>query len=456
MLLFGSKISVNPDNEDVKVLNLDTQKGMLKALSNQEKLLLVELQRTRKQIVEELDKINVKSGSMEDDVLKETLKNYISSQDTNSFHTGVTQKFKPLTTGKPMTVKIGVDMIPSLASTGEAAFEVGINYGKGPRLPVFKLPALPPVAPPPSSANRRTRTPTDGLRKDVVVVSSKGQGQKQSLFIRYPNHQMFLENASTLSSQMSSRNKYFICQYLGINEDDIDLIEQEMYIRYNDSIQDPNKYKLETVFMITHELRAVEEARALERQQQQQMVAAAADRSNSRAGGRRGSSSTASVSKASHSFMGSTAPGALSSMALLNSSSTSNLHHSSLALSSTVGAPLGSGVASMSFTGSLLMSQLREDILAKSMEGNRPSTTKQNNNSRTGRSQAKYGQVKRHDKLSPLKSLENALLSKLSAANGGQVDSAAVLKVDLLRSLRSMQTHTTKVRIVVISFGIIR
>ena len=76
MLLFGNKLSAAADNNDMKVLSTDIQKGMLKALSNQEKLLLVELQRTRKQIVDELDKLQVKSGSNEEDLVKQTIRNY--------------------------------------------------------------------------------------------------------------------------------------------------------------------------------------------------------------------------------------------------------------------------------------------------------------------------------------------------------------------------------------------
>ena len=421
MLLFGNKVSVAPDNNDAKVMSLDMQGAMLKALTNQEKLLLIELQKTRKQIVDELDKINVHTGSLEEDVLKETLRNY-SKGDTSNFVGSVTQQIKPLSTGKKTTIRIGVDMIPSLASTGEAAFEVGMNFGRGPKLPVFKLPALP-------TNMFKDNVPTKDLSYSINISASNGP-----VFIRYRDKTEFLHQACNISQRMTSKQKYFAIQYLKIDDVVIHQVEREMMLRFPDMLQEamsPEKKKKRPILFLT--------------------VFAIADMEMKSAMGQ----DTMSVSS-----------GMTATIASIPPSKPGTGRHSPVLPSSSDG-PLGgsggsSGIA-MTMSTANIMKNIREDLLNKSSEAflnnNNTSMRNPNNLSNTSNrrqllASAGQGLGRSHSLVkgsSPSKDLDKIYAGKSSGKtlkSGSKLqlnDSAAMLKVDLLRSLRNMDQHTALV-----------
>jgi hypothetical protein len=119
-------------------------------------------------------------------------------------------------------------------------------------------------------------------------------------------------------------------------------------------------------------------------------------------------------------------------------------------LSSTVGGLSFnfSGMSSSSFRGTV--ANVRDDILAKALESTsktRPASQQQRTSSpyyNSSHSKHKTGRNNRQ-KLAPARSLESLLLTRLTDGSAHAPDQSALLKVDLLRSLRSMQTHTTKV-----------
>jgi len=185
MMIFGGKLLAPPSPE--KNVGMDDtsaqahQRHALKTLSTQEKLLLVELQKTRSKIVQELANIDPAACGSTDNFLAvndmresyeakiaEAAQPYVRS---TTHSTPVRRPIKakqrphhlkpipasPMATamtvaaggggggGGPIklaTFKTGVDMLPIMANTGDSALEVGLKKQGPLQLPVFKLPTL--------------------------------------------------------------------------------------------------------------------------------------------------------------------------------------------------------------------------------------------------------------------------------------------------------------------------
>lgn len=190
MMLFGGKLLAppSPDADTVAPKLVDdvqssaqAQRHALKTLSTQEKLLLVELQKTRSRIVQELASIDPAACGSTDNFLAvndmresyeakiaEAAQPYVRSSSstmvTTTTHTTPVRRhvkakgqrpylLKPIPAsplavaagGGPIKLsafKTGVDMLPIMASTGDSALEVGLRKQGPLQLPVFKLPSL--------------------------------------------------------------------------------------------------------------------------------------------------------------------------------------------------------------------------------------------------------------------------------------------------------------------------
>lgn len=177
------------DNASLGGDSVKLQKAALSSLSKQERLLLLELQRTRQSIVTELNRLDpsISADSWLD--VQETISTYQSkisrlareetldgrqghvinlsaSSERNGSAMGSMSsigsvgsmvspsKYQSVSSAKrsaavsaaaaiPVTrIRTGIDMLPVLATTGESAMEVGIRKQGELRLPVFKLPAI--------------------------------------------------------------------------------------------------------------------------------------------------------------------------------------------------------------------------------------------------------------------------------------------------------------------------
>ena len=178
MLALGGKLSTpkkrgadmaGPSDKH-KPLNIsdpvEAQKVSLKMLGTQEKLLLVELQRTRQSIVEELSRLDPVIASNQWDQVQHTIQGYkerivndvavadagIYRQGTHGSGAAAAMMSKSLDTGKIVgkgsdlmaKLRTGIDMLPVLANTGDAALEMGLKRQAKLKLPIFKLPAVDP------------------------------------------------------------------------------------------------------------------------------------------------------------------------------------------------------------------------------------------------------------------------------------------------------------------------
>ena len=146
---------------------IEAQKVSLKTLSKQEKLLLVELQRTRQSIVEELSRLDPLIASNQWDQVQNTIQGYkerivhdVAMSDADKYKLGLTNNgtaggpmmSKSLDTGKMVgkgsdlmtKLRTGIDMLPVLTGSGDATLEVGLRRQVQLKLPIFKLPAVDP------------------------------------------------------------------------------------------------------------------------------------------------------------------------------------------------------------------------------------------------------------------------------------------------------------------------
>jgi hypothetical protein len=201
MLVFNAKIlgTNRGDREDGVGTKSQTQKFALKTLSKQEKLILVELQRTRREIVNELGKINpatcstsenwfevkktigeyqtklfnesnISSSSAWNDKAKHilsinkvsnktqrpksTTNIFDSTSPTRSLHKNLKSTgnlaLKPFQKNnqelqmnmKYSGFKTGIDLLPIMATNGDTALEVGLKKQGTLKLPIFKLPSI--------------------------------------------------------------------------------------------------------------------------------------------------------------------------------------------------------------------------------------------------------------------------------------------------------------------------
>lgn len=175
MMVFGGKMIGKSKVVEEEIDLVDAQKTALKSLSKQEKLLLLELQRTRQSIVDELQRLDpvLASGSWYE--VQDTIKGYKSKiandlqvpmriekrnkKNSNNILNSVTHGtmgsnsriatqsldvslVKANKTTALSSLKTGIDMLPILATDGQAVLEVGIKRQGKIKLPVFKLPSL--------------------------------------------------------------------------------------------------------------------------------------------------------------------------------------------------------------------------------------------------------------------------------------------------------------------------
>jgi len=174
MMIFGGKLINKSKVVEEEIDLVDAQKTALKSLSKQEKLLLLELQRTRQSIVDELQRLDpvLASGSWYE--VQDTIKGYKSkiandlqvpmriekrNKKNNNILNSVTHGtmgsnsriatqsldislVKANKTTALSSLKTGIDMLPILATDGQAVLEVGIKRQGKIKLPVFKLPSL--------------------------------------------------------------------------------------------------------------------------------------------------------------------------------------------------------------------------------------------------------------------------------------------------------------------------
>lgn len=186
-MLFGSKLiapKASQDN-DGELSSVEAQKAALATLSKQEKLLLLELQRTRQNIVQELNRLDPVLAADSWPELRSTIADYeqkiIATTKDPSGSRRAVEKSKgkgrlalahsasdpalpghghgkstpsPLLPASSASsamaktsitrLRTGVDMLPALTVTGESPLEVGLRKQGPIRLPVFKLPAIDP------------------------------------------------------------------------------------------------------------------------------------------------------------------------------------------------------------------------------------------------------------------------------------------------------------------------
>ena len=261
MMIFGGKLMTTSQQTKEPALEKMTssahaQKFALHSLSSQEKLLLVELQKTRAQIVSELSKIDPAACGSDDNwfSVKDTIegyeqkmidasKPYIKSTPLKKAAKAARRHLKPLPASpavsmmmapsvgshgpiKLSTFKTGVDMLPIMASTGDAALEVGLKKQGKLQLPVFKLPSLDTSQYQKkvingTSVHIKTR-PKSGSsgRPDAVHVANRG--------LVYRNRTEFLHAVAAMHTRMQVNERSYVQRHLRMSERDISEVGQDI------------------------------------------------------------------------------------------------------------------------------------------------------------------------------------------------------------------------------------
>ena len=246
MMIFAGKLLVSKDRDrqmDKVDSSAHSQKFALKTLSQQEKLLLVELQKTRASIVNELEKMDPTSCGNND--------NWFQVQSTKEgYEQKILDASKPYSRPVPMkisksvkarrqlkplanrsmlmmsptvggggpiklsTFKTGIDMLPIMANTGDAALEVGLKKQGKLHLPVFKLPSLETTQYKKRMVNGTVVhvkiRPKSAARTAVVQVANRG--------LVYRNQTEFLKAVAVMHEKMSAKELAFMQKHLQLSE----------------------------------------------------------------------------------------------------------------------------------------------------------------------------------------------------------------------------------------------
>jgi len=284
MLVFGGKLINKSKVVEEEIDLVDAQKTALKSLSKQEKLLLLELQRTRQSIVDELQRLDpvLASGSWYE--VQDTIKGYKSkiANDlqvpvriekrnkknanvlssvthgnmgssariaTQSLDTSIVKANK---TTALSSLRTGIDMLPILATDGQAVLEVGIKRQGKIKLPVFKLPSLDmdkvnsilfqkeaedEFATIPVSQNTKTKptTPLAGARSGVAqqINSTQTSTTKKVVYKKRPMDPLvpyhdkisFMIALGSMSNMIPKWELRFVKSYLHMTDGDVNDIE---------------------------------------------------------------------------------------------------------------------------------------------------------------------------------------------------------------------------------------
>ena len=249
----------NSHTREPELEKMDTsahaQKFALHSLSSQEKLLLIELQKTRAQIVNELNKIDPAACGSDDNwfsvkdtiegyeqKMKDASKPYVKSTPSKKSKAGARRHLKPLPAstvggmiippaggGGPLrltTFKTGVDMLPIMASTGDAALEVGLKTQGKLQLPVFKLPSLDTTQYKKKVVNGTIvhvkLRPKSGSRPTSLHVSNRG--------VVYRDRQEFLRAVAVMHMRMQPDERAYVQWHLRMTEKNVSEVGQDIQL----------------------------------------------------------------------------------------------------------------------------------------------------------------------------------------------------------------------------------
>ena len=282
MLVFGSKLFSSSlskdDSNDGDMSSTEAQKSALSSLSRQEKLLIVELQRTRANIVTELSRLDpsISADSWLD--VQQTIAGYqtkiarIATEDTvdgkkrvvpylpgNQFfesggvrNGGGTSKGLSLTsTSKYLSastpartssvasaariplsrIRTGIDMLPILASTGESAFEVGLRKQGELRLPVFKLPAIDPVRVAALLEDPNSKVSRNVVKEAPLVLRTAESTKSKRTSARFTSALAYLEYLLQTTRTMPWEDLSKMKKMLSLGEQDVVAVEEELDAR---------------------------------------------------------------------------------------------------------------------------------------------------------------------------------------------------------------------------------
>jgi hypothetical protein len=267
-MIYSGRLLVPKRKDDgIHLTPVDAQKQSLKSLSKQEKLLLVELQKTRQNIVNQLgdldpimaadnfyevqETIDSYKQKMVRDLQPVTKKNIGTSKlTTNSLSSSLNkgkasemkqrmlqsqyisginkEKQKQITVGN---FRSGVDMLPVLATTGESVFEAGIRRQPGIKLPVFKLPYV--------DQNKLMGKVAElgvGFRFSHDLPQERvSTAPSIAANSNFTSRHSYIRALCSMTKTMSRKEIKFINQYLDITTNDIVSIEDELTRVVSDS-----------------------------------------------------------------------------------------------------------------------------------------------------------------------------------------------------------------------------
>lgn len=224
MIIFGGKlIASESDIENFKKNNVT---HTLKQLSNREKELLAELDRTRKSITSELDALDytndydsiLYSKSTSKVETKKLTPSEIAAINRNKrlLHSGTISNASPIANSYPQSsnrAKTAVDMMPILASTGEYAFEVGLRKQGALKLPVITPPTTATIQ---QQQRNQHRNKVRAVNKTQSLNSGQSEKEKSA--------DNFFTRSYTLDSSLNFEERAFIQTYLRINDEEYDSI----------------------------------------------------------------------------------------------------------------------------------------------------------------------------------------------------------------------------------------
>lgn len=233
MIFMGSKLlskggsvqAVNNTNEDNDGVS---QKDILRSLSMQEKLLLVELHKTRRNIVDELRRAELDCNVNDIGLVENTIRDYevkisteiargkdagtpgtsrtlpnLTSRQGTGFRSTATKLSSSLNP-KITSFKTGVDMLPVLSATTK---ESGLKVRSAVKMPIFKLPNV------------------DISRFAQIDQIKSGMDDESSLRDYSAVKRLDIQSRfmSTLKS-ITPRDREGICSYLSLTHDDYDYL----------------------------------------------------------------------------------------------------------------------------------------------------------------------------------------------------------------------------------------
>lgn len=203
MLLFGNKLSKSKESSDG--VSVDIRRETLRGLSNQEKILLLELQKTRENIVEELSQLQQFSAPAQWANTQKVIQDYSKSLPVNG-------------QGSNQAIRSGVDSLTVLSTTGQSALDSGLGRSKLVKLPVFRMPPVSSTLK--SDKNRKNRSDPGG-----------GTNFKDISF-KFNSYEDFERQCGEISRNINPKEKKSICTFLGFSDQILVAIESELSKRF--------------------------------------------------------------------------------------------------------------------------------------------------------------------------------------------------------------------------------